>query len=176
MLIEDSETDAELILFHLEESGFAPACRRVQTEAEFVRALTPGTELVLADCHLPDFSGLRALRLIRERDLDMPFIIVSGTIGEEVAVELMREGAFDYLLKDRLHRLGPAIRQALELSRLRREQRKSDQRIRDQLAELLRWQEVMLGREERIHSLKREVNELLARVHQPPRYRAEHAP
>jgi PAS domain S-box-containing protein len=267
--------------------------QRVDTEEGFLGALHAGLDLVLSDYSMPQFTGLRALELIKARHPELPFIIVSGTIGEEMAVEAMRLGATDYLLKDRLARLGPAVNRALELGRLRREQRESmealrssegryhalfdyapdgilianltgtyldantsacrmfgytrtefiglhataivvpeeagnivpaldqikagadyhrewlfrrkdgstfpadviatampdgsllamirdsterrqaDRQIREQLAELLRWQEVMMGREDRVQALKAEVNALLAAQNRPPRYGLE---
>lgn len=293
LLAEDSPSDAELLLRALNRAGYQPEWQRVETEKDFLGALHAGLDLVLSDYSMPQFTGLRALELIKDRHPEIPFIIVSGTIGEETAVEAMRLGATDYLLKDRLGRLGPAISRALELGRLRREQRESiealrssearyhalfdcapdgiliatftstyldanasacrmfgyaraefiglqaadivapeeilhvtaalekikagaeyhrewlfrrkdgsnfpaeviatampdgnllamirditgrraaDQRIKEQLAELLRWQEVMMGREDRVQALKAEINALLAAQNLPPRYGAE---
>jgi PAS domain S-box-containing protein len=293
LIAEDSASDAELLLRALNRAGYSPEWQRVDTEGDFLAALHAGLDLVLSDYSMPQFTGLRALELVKSRHPEIPFIIVSGTIGEETAVEAMRLGATDYLLKDRLGRLGPAITRALELGRLRREQRASvealrasearyhalfdyapdgiliadltgvyldanasscrmfgytraeftglsandivvaeethhiapalaqiaagvdynrewlfrrkdgttfsaeviatampdgnllamirditerrhsEQRIRDQLAELLRWQEVMMGREDRVQALKAEINALLAAQDLPPRYGPE---
>lgn len=290
LIAEDSASDAELLLRALQRTGYSPVWQRVDTEKDFLAALNPDLDLVFSDYSMPQFTGLRALELIKARHPEIPFIIVSGTIGEETAVEAMRLGATDYLLKDRLGRLGPAIRGALELGHLRREQsesvealrssearyhalfdyapdgilianfaatyldanasacrmfgyvraefiglnatdivvveetghiapaldqikagadyhrewlfrrkdgsvfpaeviatampdgnllamirditerRQTDLRIREQLAELLRWQQVMMDREDRVQALKAEVNTLLARMGQPPRY------
>ncbi len=82
----------------------------------------------------------------------------------------MRQGAMDYLMKDRLARLGEAVNQALEKGRLRRRNLETEQKMREQLGELLRWQNIMLGREDRVQALKAEVNGLLAQLRQPPRY------
>lgn len=296
LIAEDSSSDAELLLRALQRAGYSPEWQRVDTEEDFLAILHPGLDLVLSDYSMPQFTGLRALELIKSRHPEIPFIIVSGTIGEETAVEAMRLGATDYLLKDRLGRLGPAISRALELGRLRKDQRESmealrasearyhalfecapdgilisniagtyldanasacrmfgyiraefiglsataivtaeeighiapaldqikagadyyrewlfrrkdgsvfpaeviatampdgnllamirditerrqaDGRIREQLAELLRWQEVMMDREDRVQALKAEVNALLARMSQPPRYLTSSAP
>lgn len=293
LIAEDSATDAELVLRALNRAGYSPEWQRVDTEEDFLGALHAGLDLVLSDYSMPQFTGLRALELVKSRHPEIPFIIVSGTIGEDTAVESMRLGATDYLLKDRLGRLGPAISRALELGRLRREQRKSeealrssearyhalfdyapdgiliasfagtyldanasacrmfgharaefvglqaadivaaeeiphitpaldqikagvdyhrewlfrrkdgstfpaeviatampdgsllamirditerrqaDRQIREQLAELLRWQEVMMGREDRVQALKAEINALLAAQNLPPRYGLE---
>jgi DNA-binding NtrC family response regulator len=170
LIAEDNTNDAELLLRELRRAGFDPTWKRVDTEAEFVAALHINIELVLSDFDMPQFTGLRALQIIQQRRPEVPLIIVSGTIGEETAVEAMRLGAMDYLLKDRLVRLGPAVKQALEQGRLRRENRQTEQKLREQLAELLRWQEVMIDREERVHVLKAEVNDQLIRQNLPPRY------
>lgn len=121
LLIEDNPDDTALTLRALRQAGYNPDWRRVETEAEFLDALRGDPELVLSDYCLPQFNGLRALELRNAHRPEIPFIIVSGTIGEETAVEAMRLGATDYLLKDRLTRLGPAINRALEEGRLRRE-------------------------------------------------------
>src|SRR5262245_55974191 len=109
LLVEDSSTDAELILDALRDAGFAPDCQRVASEAAFLEQLNASLDLVLSDYHLPGFSGARALQLTRERGVDVPFILVSGALSDEAAAAALREGASDYLLKDRLARLGPAV-------------------------------------------------------------------
>jgi PAS domain S-box-containing protein len=111
--------------------------RRVETEADYLAALDPALDLILADYALPQFDALRALELRRVRGLDIPFIIVSGAIGEEVAVAAMRHGAADYLLKDRLTRLGAAVEHALEQRRLRTEMQKAEQALRESEAQLV---------------------------------------
>ena len=118
LVLEDSATDAELNLRELRRAGYESKCRRVQTEAEFTAALVEPWDVILADFGLPGWDSVEALALVQSRGLDIPFIIVSGTIGEEDAVSAMRHGAADYLLKDRLARLGPAVRRALETKRL----------------------------------------------------------
>lgn len=127
LLVEDSPADAELLLRALRQGGFEPDCVRVETESDFLERLHAGLDLVLSDYNLPRFSGLRALELLKQQGLDVPFILVSGTIGEETAVEAMKWGASDYFLKDRLWRLGPAVTQALAQARLRRERVAAEQ-------------------------------------------------
>lgn len=295
LIVEDRPADAELVVRTLRQAGFAPSWQRVETEEDFRAQLTADLDLVLSDYEMPQFSGLRALELLNASGLEIPLIIVSGTIGEETAVAAMRQGAMDYLLKDRLTRLGSAVELALAQHGLRREReqamtalRESEEQMRlllehapaaiamfdaqmrylicsrrwladygldgqaitgrshyevfpeiserwkeihrrclagetaraeeeefprangssqwlhweiypwfaapgriggivifseditarkhaneknrEQLDELLRWQEVMLNREDRVQSLKAEVNELLARQAAPPRY------
>src|SRR6266850_7658495 len=120
LILEDLQTDAELMLHELRRAGFDPNWKRVQSEGEFLANLAPDVDVILADYHLPMFDATRALELLQQRALDIPFIVVSGTITEESAVECMKRGASDYLLKDRLARLGPAVIRALEEKRLRR--------------------------------------------------------
>ena len=104
LLLEDRPTDAELILHELRRAGYEPEWTRVETEPDYLAQLGQGWEIILADYVLPGFDGLRALALLRERGFDIPFIIVSGTIGEEKAVQARKDGATDYLIKDRLAR------------------------------------------------------------------------
>lgn len=175
LMLEDNPDDAELLLRELLRAGFDPQATRVETEAAFLSELASSPEIILSDYSLPRFSGLQAAQLLRESGRNIPFILISGTVGEDVAVEAMKHGATDYLLKDRIARLGPAVERALEQQRLREEQKAADEEIHNQLHELQRWHEVMLGREERILQLKREVNAVLGQYEQPPRY-AETAP
>ncbi|HJS72636.1 MAG TPA: sigma-54 dependent transcriptional regulator, partial [Vicinamibacteria bacterium] len=119
LLLEDRADDAVLLARELVRHGFEPDWSRVETRAEYLEALTLRPDVILADYTLPRFDALAALRLLREEGFDIPFIVVTGTIGEERAVECMREGASDYLLKDRLTRLGPAVMRALEEKKLR---------------------------------------------------------
>lgn len=299
LLAEDDPADAELILLEMRRAGFEFDWIRVDSEREYVNRLTADLDLIISDYEMPQFNGLRALELLKASGLEIPFIVISGTIGEETAVAAMKHGAADYLLKDRLARLGSAITRAMEENRLRleREQalrtlRKNEEKLRhvfdgiaafvallsvegvilelnqsalgktllqredivgkgfaggpwwasskevrdqvsaamsgvalgksvkeelifqtmagdlnviemafsplrdasgaviqivasgidvtkrkeaerksrEQLGELLRWQEVMLNREDRVQSLKAEVNELLTRLHQSDRY------
>lgn len=119
LIVEDDATDAELIVRQVRRAGFEPEWHCVDTEADYLAKLRPDLDVILSDYQMPEFSGLRALELLQDRALEIPFIIVSGAIGEETAVATMKLGAADYLLKDRLARLGPAIHQAMEQRRLR---------------------------------------------------------
>jgi two-component system, cell cycle sensor histidine kinase and response regulator CckA len=114
LMVEDNPVDTELVARELRRAEFDFEWERVDTEPEFLARLNSGLDLILSDYEMPQFSGLRALELLkRQADLDIPFIIVSGTIGEEMAVQAMQQGAADYLLKDRIARLGPAVQRAL---------------------------------------------------------------
>ena len=131
LLVEDSEDDALLIVRELERSGFKPEFLRVETEEELRTALAEGTwDFVSADYHLPRFNGLAALEILAESGLDLPTIIISGKIGEDVAVAAMRAGAHDYVMKDNLARLGPAVSRELEEVEVRRARRAAEEALR----------------------------------------------
>jgi signal transduction histidine kinase len=125
LILEDDAIDAELMIEELKRVGFKFQWERVQSEAEFLERLDHGFDIILSDYSMPGFTGFRALELLKERaDLDIPFIIISGTIGEETAVGAIKRGADDYLLKDRIGRLGPAVSRALREVEERREKKK----------------------------------------------------
>ena len=127
IVVEDSEDDYRLLLARFKAIGVAVEARRVETEPALREALGEGPcGAVIADHRLPQLSSLEALRIVRAFDPDMPFLIVSGAIGEEVAVEAIRAGADDYLMKDRLIRLESAFRRALAAASARRRQRDAE--------------------------------------------------
>lgn len=129
--LEDSEADAELAAARLAADGLACDIVRVDNRADLLAALDGGGfDLVLADYSLPAFDGLTALRLVRERAPELPVILLSGTLGEDTAVEALKNGATDYLLKDRIVRLGSALRRALEEGETRRERRRAEEALR----------------------------------------------
>ncbi len=121
LLVEDQEFEAALTTEHLRGSGIAHVIHRVETEPEMRAALRDfNPTIILSDFTLPQFGGLSALEIARECNPDIPFIFVSGTIGEERAIDALRRGAIDYVLKSNLARLGPAVRRALEEADARR--------------------------------------------------------
>lgn len=126
LILEDNPVDAELMLAELRRAGFATRSQCVDRRESFLAALDPPPELILADFAMPQFDALDALEILRARGLSVPFIIVSGSIGEDQAVAAIKKGADDYLLKDRLGRLASAVKQALELKRLRREKESAE--------------------------------------------------
>src|SRR5690606_20593800 len=131
LMVEDSLDDVQLILLQLEQEGIEVQYRRVDTEEAFIEALASPPDLILSDFSMPKFSGLEALKILKKLSLDIPFILISGTIGEEVAVEAMKDGADDYLMKDRLIRLGTAIQIALKQKQLRDEKTQADIALRN---------------------------------------------
>jgi len=129
LILEDREQDAELMVHELRRAGFDPQWQRVDTEADFLAQLNQELDVVLADYSLPQFDAQRALEHLKKRGLDVPFIIVSGCIGEERAVECMKYGATDYLLKDRLTRLGQAVRKAVDEKRRRDDRHRVEEQL-----------------------------------------------
>ncbi len=127
LIVEDSEDDAELMLRELERAGYDVVAKRVETAESMEAALGEADwDVVLSDYSLPQFDGLAALGLARRLVTDVPFILVSGTVGEDVAVEAMRAGAHDYILKDSLTRLAPAVKREVCEAEVRREHRESE--------------------------------------------------
>src|SRR3954468_5192339 len=121
LLVEDSEQDAKLLEMRLRQPQWTAECKRVQDELALRQALEKEEwDLIISDYVIPGFSGLHALEVVRELDLDIPFIVVSGMIGEETAVAAMKAGAHDYLMKDNLARLVPAIERELREAEVRR--------------------------------------------------------
>ncbi|MFO1217082.1 MAG: response regulator [Burkholderiaceae bacterium] len=138
--VEDAELDHQLACAHLRRAGYTVHARRVETEPELLHALAHAKwDVVLCDHNLPEFSGPRALELLKRSGSTLPVILVSGQIGEEMAVAAMRDGASDYVLKDNMARLVPAVRKAIEVAHERRARLRADAELaasRQQLAEL----------------------------------------
>ena len=161
--LEDSEPDHALAMAHLRRSGMRFTARRVETQGEFEAALAePGAawDLVLSDYHLPGFTGLQALHLLRNSGSLLPFVLVSGQIGEDTAVEAMRSGANDYLLKNNLARLAPALQQALAASQSHRARLAADRELeisRQRLSELA--QHLQTSVEAERHAIAREIHD-----------------
>ena len=142
--VEDVPADAELAERELRRAGFEFDIRRVQTREAFLSALQDfAPDLILSDYRLPEFDGMQALRLVKEHSAETPVIITTGSVNEETAVECMKAGAVDYVLKEQLGRLGTAVRSALEAQRLRVERRRAEKdiaRLNVELEEALAWQ------------------------------------
>src|ERR671916_147865 len=128
--LEDSPLDAELVHATLTGGGVECEILRVQTHAEFAAALESGDfDLILADYSLPSFDGLSALKVAQEIGPEIPFVLVSGAVGEEVAIEALKSGATDYVLKQRLERLVPAVRRALREAEERTERSRAEEAL-----------------------------------------------
>jgi PAS domain S-box-containing protein len=133
LLVEDSEEDAELVIRELRRGGFEIEARRVDTRQALVSALEDGRgwDIAVSDYALPGFEAPEALALLREKDEDLPVLIVSGTIGEEAAVEALRGGARDFIVKGRLARLVPAVQRELREKEDRAAKRNAEARASD---------------------------------------------
>ncbi|HSQ04397.1 MAG TPA: response regulator, partial [Burkholderiales bacterium] len=127
VLLEDSASDAELIIRELRSFGYGTQWVRIDTEEDFRAQIGSDPDLILADYTLPEFDALRALEILRDQGFSTPFIIVTGTLTEETAVSVLKRGADDYLLKDRLTRLGPAVKTALQQRQLREDRKRAQQ-------------------------------------------------
>ena len=140
LLVEDNQSDAELTLHALRNGGgFNVSAEVTQTAEEFTHQVqTNRYDIVLADYNLPQWTGMDALRVLRSQDLDIPMILVTGSLGEERAVECLKQGATDYVLKDRLTRLPASVRRALEETRLRQEHAESEKELARKVEELAR--------------------------------------
>src|SRR5258705_8894606 len=125
--LEDDVRDTELVQATLEGEGIQSELTRVEREQDFLAALKrESLDLILADYTLPSFDGLSALRIAQQHSPDVPFLFVSGTLGEDVAIEALKTGATDYVLKTRLARLGPAVNRALREARERSDRKRAE--------------------------------------------------
>ncbi|MBF0407094.1 MAG: response regulator [Candidatus Riflebacteria bacterium] len=134
LMVEDCEDDSILIKRVLEKGGFSPMLfERVDTREEYISALEKHTwDVVIADFSMPNFSGLEAIAILKLKRFDIPFILVSGVIGEETAVEAMRAGAHDYILKNKLTRLIPAIEREIREVKIRREKKHAEEALKEE--------------------------------------------
>lgn len=131
LVIEDSEDDAELILREIKRGGYTIDFERVQTKLDMQRALARGPwDIILSDYSMPNFSAMAALGVLKESSLDIPFLVISGTIGEETAVTALKSGAHDFILKGKLARLVPAIERELRDAETRRFRHEAEQRYK----------------------------------------------
>ena len=158
--LEDSEDDHALTVLQLQRAGMRVQWRRVDTLEHFEQALAEDWDAILSDYSLPGFTGLDALARFRSTGLVLPFILVSGEIGEDMAVEAMRSGASDYLLKHNLARLVPALERAIEASEARRARQKADRELaasKERLSELA--QHLQTSIESERTSISREIHD-----------------
>ena len=130
LLVEDSVDDAELITREIRRGGYEIQSERVEAKAEMQTALARQTwDIILSDYSMPQFSAIAALETLKDSRLDIPFIVISGTIGEETAVAALKGGAHDFLVKDQLARLIPAIERELRDAEARRSRRDAESRF-----------------------------------------------
>ncbi len=130
LIVEDSEPDTELLLNHLQHAGYDTVWERVETAETMNVALDRQEwDIVIADYTMPQFRGIDALLRLQEKGFDIPFIMLSGTIGEDIAVAAMKAGAHDYIMKNNTARLVPAIERELKEAEVRREYRRAQERV-----------------------------------------------
>ncbi|MBU6399078.1 MAG: response regulator [Verrucomicrobia bacterium] len=166
LLLEDDIADAELVKYALREGGLNTTLERVETRDDFLSTLKHRKpDLILSDYALPSFDGLSALAMAQEKHPDVPFIFVTGTLGEEVAIRTLKSGATDYVLKTRLSRLVPALHRALREADERAERKRAEERLRES-HEQLRALSVYLQyvREEERTRIAREVHDELGQA------------
>jgi PAS domain S-box-containing protein len=133
LIVEDSEDDAALLVRELQRTGYKPVFKRVETSKAMSAELKQQKwDIIICDYVMPKFSALEALNIMKKNKLDLPFIIISGKIGEETAVKAMKAGVHDYFMKDNLTRLGPAIQRELKEAIIRRERGLADEALRYQ--------------------------------------------
>lgn len=151
LLVEDSVDDAELLIRLIKKGGYPVYYERIDTAKQMVEALTNKQwDVIISDYKMPGFSGIKALEILNEFDIDIPFILVSGTIGEQLAVEAMKKGANDYLMKDNLSRLVPAIERELKECKIRNNERNAQKEI------------IKLNR---IYTILSDINQMIVRSH-----------
>ncbi|MDB6115763.1 MAG: Histidine kinase, gyrase and HSP90-like ATPase [Lacunisphaera sp.] len=166
LLLEDDIADAELVKYALSQSGLDYTIERVDTREEFQQHLDQRMpDLILSDYHMPQFDGLSALLIAQEKVPDTPFIFVTGTLGEERAIETLKRGASDYVLKTRLSQLVPAVHRALREAGERADRKRAEERLRES-HEQLRALSVYLQyvREEERTRIAREVHDELGQA------------
>ena len=159
LIVDDSEADTKLLLRELQKAGHSPEYKRVDNAADMKLALSESHwDIVLCDFVMPEFSGQAALDIFHEQGLDIPLIVVSGKIGEDVAVEAMKAGARDYVFKGNLKRLVPAVDREIEEARVRRERRKTEEALRLREEELFLAKQAEQLKDEFIGMVSHELN------------------
>jgi PAS domain S-box-containing protein len=159
--LEDNEDDAHFILSELKKGAIPHVARCVSRRDEFIAALAKfKPDLVLSDYRLPEFKELEALEIVRGKDPDLPFILVTGALGDELAVEVIKKGATDYILKDRLFRLAPAVQRAMREADERARGREADALLKSQHEQLQSQNEALRESEARFRQLAENIREV----------------
>src|SRR4030042_3100043 len=161
LILEEVPADAELMERELRKGGITFSSKRVDTRKAFLKELKEfAPDLVLGDYSLPSFDGLTALAIAQEKYPDIPFIFVSGSIGEELAIETLKRGATDYVLKDRLSRLVPAVNRVLREIEERTARQQAEEQLKKRFKELEEFYDMAVGRELKMIELKEEKERL----------------
>lgn len=165
LMLEDTPSDAALVEYELRSAGLSFTALRVETREDFVRALSEfAPDIILADFKLPSFDGISALEIATAHDPEIPFIFVTGAMGEEFAIDSLRRGATDYVLKDHLAKLTPAVVRALQEAQARRQRREAEEALHQRVEELETLNRLMVGRELKMIELKKLNEELKTTV------------
>lgn len=165
LILEDEPTDAELTERELAKAGINFQAKRVENRDTFMQALEEfQPDLILADYKLPAFDGLTAMQLAQQYCPEVPYIFVTGKMGEEFAIETLRQGATDYVLKDQLMKLGPVVQRALAEAEIEKKRVQAEEALRIQLDETERLNRLMVGRELKMEQMRREIEQLTARI------------
>lgn len=161
LILEDVPADAELIENELRKGGIEFISKVVKTKADFLKALTDfKPHIILSDYNVPSFDGQHALEVVKEQCPEIPFIFVSGAIGEELAIETLKMGATDYVLKDKLKRLVPSVNRALREVEERIARKQAEEQLKKRLKELEEFYEIAVNRELKMVELKEEIERL----------------
>lgn len=169
--LEDSPLDFEIISEQLISAGYDLKITRVENEPDYTQQLlTNKFDIILVDFSLPGFNAFGALQIYQLYCPDIPFICISGSIGEEQAVELLKQGATDYVLKDRLGRLGFAVHRAIQSSKKQLECKLAEEELKRKASELQLFYELTVGRELKMVELKNEINDLLSSAGKEKKY------
>ncbi len=161
LIVEDVPTDAELTERETKQVLTPCIFERVETEGDFLRALDEfKPDIIISDYSMPAFNGMTALKLALERTPLIPCIIVTGSMNEDIAVDCMKAGAANYVIKQHIKRLGPAILHALEEKKIRMEHLKAQEEIQKRVKELEVFYDIAVGRELRMKELKEQIEEM----------------
>jgi DNA-binding NtrC family response regulator len=172
LIVEDSEDDAALLVRELRRNGYDPVFERVGTAQAMTAVLEKQVwDVIICDYNLPNFSAPAALTLLQKSGLDLPFIIVSGSVGEDVAVAAMKSGAHDYIMKGNLKRLIPAIEREVQEAEGRQKRKQAEERLQRHTEELEHFNRLAVGRELRMVELKQQINALSQQLGKAPPYR-----
>ncbi len=178
IILEDRSSDADLVEFELQEAGFVYAAKRVETEKEYIQALQEfSPDLILSDYDLPQYNGALALAEAKARCPEVPFILVTGAVGEDRAIEMLTSGAKDYVMKHYLHRLAPAAQRVLAQAEGQKALKRAEEKLREahnnlerqiqkKTAELRAEKAARKQMEEKHNKLVHEHQEAIARVKQ----------
>ena len=171
LFVEDVPTDKEIAERELKKNQLTFVSTIVDTENRFCEELENfKPDIVISDYSMPKFDGMTALKITKEKDLYLPFLLFTGSNNEDTAVNCMKTGADDYILKDNLQRLAPAIESAIDKCTALRLKEKAENELREKMNELEKFNALMVGRELKMVELKKEINELLVSIGKEVKY------